>query len=79
MFQDLTRRDFIKGAAMSFLAVNTLGILPEKVFAAENCAGRLRNLSKHLIRPSTRKNSALNLFKFTTAKAYRQFLKTKTV
>ena len=37
MFQDLTRRDFIKGAAMSFLAVNTVGIMPEKVFAADNC------------------------------------------
>ena len=42
MFHDLTRRDFIKGAAISFLAVNTLGILPEKVFAADNCAVKTR-------------------------------------
>ena len=42
MFHDLTRRDFIKGAAMSFLAINTLGILPEKVFAADNCAVKTR-------------------------------------
>ncbi|MBR5914757.1 MAG: carboxylesterase family protein [Selenomonadaceae bacterium] len=37
MFNDLTRREFIKGAAMSFLAVNMLGILPENAFAADNC------------------------------------------
>ena len=38
MFNDLTRREFIKGAAMSFLAINTLGILPNNAFASDNCA-----------------------------------------
>ena len=42
MIKDLTRRDFIKGAVMSFLAINTLGILPEKIFAADNCAVKTR-------------------------------------
>ena len=37
MYEGLTRREFIKTAAISFFAVNTLGILPEKVFAADNC------------------------------------------
>ena len=36
MFSSLTRREFIKTAALGFLAANTLGFL-EKVFAAENC------------------------------------------
>lgn len=42
MFQDLTRREFIKTAALGFLAVNTLGILPEKVFAADNLSVKTR-------------------------------------
>ena len=39
---DLTRRDFIKTAAIGFLAANTLGFLPEKVFAADNCTVKTR-------------------------------------
>ena len=39
---DLTRRNFIKTAALGFLAVNTLGFLPENAFAAENCAVKTR-------------------------------------
>lgn len=43
MFQDLTRREFIKTAAMSFLATNTVGLLPDnKVFAADNCTVKTR-------------------------------------
>lgn len=42
MFQDLTRRDFIKGAAMGFLAVNTIGILPENAFSADSCTVKTR-------------------------------------
>ena len=38
----LNRRDFIKGAAAGFLAVNTLGIFPEKVFAADNLSVKTR-------------------------------------
>lgn len=34
---NFTRRDFIKSAAVGFLAVNTTGLLPgEKVFAASS-------------------------------------------
>ena len=39
---DLTRRAFIKTAAIGFLAANTLGFLPEKVFAADNCTVKTR-------------------------------------
>ena len=39
---DLTRRDFIKTAAVGFLAINTLGCLPENAFATENCAVKTR-------------------------------------
>ena len=42
MFNNLTRREFIKGATMSFLAVNTLGILPENALAADNCTVKTR-------------------------------------
>ena len=42
MFPNLTRRDFIKTAALGFLAANTLGFLPEKVFAADNCTVKTR-------------------------------------
>ena len=43
MFDDLTRRDFIKAAAMSFVAVNATGLLPdEKVFAASDCIVKTR-------------------------------------
>ncbi len=42
MIKDLTRRDFIKNSALGFLAVNTVGILPEKVFAADNCTVKTR-------------------------------------
>ena len=38
----LNRRDFIKGAAAGILAVNTIGLFPEKVFAADNCAVKTR-------------------------------------
>ena len=39
---DLTRRDFIKTAALGFLAANTLGFLPDRVFAADNCTVKTR-------------------------------------
>ena len=43
MIKDLTRRDFIKTAALSFLAVNTIGFLPDnKVFAASDCTVKTR-------------------------------------
>lgn len=43
MSQDLTRRDFIKTAALGFVAVNTAGLLPdEKVFAASDLTVRTR-------------------------------------
>ena len=43
MFQNLTRREFIKTAALSFLAVNTVGLLPDsKVFAASDCVVKTR-------------------------------------
>ncbi len=43
MFDDLTRRDFIKAAAMSFVAVNATGLFPdEKVFAASDCIVKTR-------------------------------------
>ncbi len=42
MFKDLTRRGFIKGAAISFLAVNTLDFLPNNAFAADNCTVKTR-------------------------------------
>ena len=38
----LTRRDFIKTAALGFLAANTIGFLPYRVFAAENCTVKTR-------------------------------------
>ena len=39
----LTRRDFIKTAALGFLAANTIGFLPDnKVFAADNCTVKTR-------------------------------------
>ncbi len=42
MIKDLTRRDFIKGAAVGLVSVNALGILPDKVFAADNCTVKTR-------------------------------------
>ena len=43
MIKDLTRRDFIKSAAVGLVAVNTIGLLPdEKVFAADNCKVKTR-------------------------------------
>ena len=43
MFPNLTRRDFIKTAALGFLAANTIGFLPDnKVFAADNCIAKTR-------------------------------------
>ncbi len=39
---NLTRRDFIKTAALGFLAANTLGFIPESVFAADNCSVQTR-------------------------------------
>ncbi|MBR0061639.1 MAG: carboxylesterase family protein, partial [Selenomonadaceae bacterium] len=42
MIKDLTRRDFIKSAAVGLVSVNTIGILPEKVFAADNCTVKTR-------------------------------------
>ena len=40
---NLTRRDFIKSAALGFLAINTIGFLPDnKVFAASDCAVKTR-------------------------------------
>ena len=42
MFPKLTRREFIKTAALGFLAANTIGFLPEKVFAADNCTVKTR-------------------------------------
>lgn len=42
MLKDLSRRDFIKSAAISFVALNSLGILPEKVFAADNLSVKTR-------------------------------------
>ncbi len=42
MFPNLTRREFIKTAALGFLAANTIGFLPEKVFAAESCTVKTR-------------------------------------
>ncbi|MBD3879107.1 MAG: hypothetical protein SR1Q5_05415 [Quinella sp. 1Q5] len=40
---NLTRRDFIKTAALDFLAANTIGFLPDnKVFAASNCTAKTR-------------------------------------
>ena len=38
----MNRREFIKTAALGFLAANTLGFFPEKVFAAENCTVKTR-------------------------------------
>ena len=42
MFPNLTRREFIKTTALGFLAANTIGFLPEKVFAADNCTVKTR-------------------------------------
>ena len=43
MTKDLTRRDFIKGAAVGLVSVNTIGLLQsEKVFAADNCTVKTR-------------------------------------
>ena len=46
MFKDLTRRDFIKTAAVGFFAINAfdvMGLFPEeKVFAADNCTVKTR-------------------------------------
>ena len=42
MFNDLTRRDFIKNSAIGLLAVNTIGILPENAFAADSCTVKTR-------------------------------------
>ena len=42
MFKDLTRRDFIKGAAAGLVAVNAIDLLPENAFAADNCAVKTR-------------------------------------
>ena len=42
MFPNLTRRDFIKTAALGFLAANTIGFLPDKVFAARDCTVKTR-------------------------------------
>ena len=40
---NLTRRDFIKTAALGFLAANTIGFLPDsKVFAASDCTVKTR-------------------------------------
>ena len=40
---NLTRRNFIKTAAVGFLAINTLGLLPDKkVFAASDCTVKTR-------------------------------------
>ena len=40
---NLTRRDFIKVAALGFLAANTIGFLPDnKVFAAGDCTAKTR-------------------------------------
>ena len=40
---NLTRRDFIKTAAVGFLAVNASGLLPEeKAFAASDCIVKTR-------------------------------------
>ena len=38
----LNRRDFIKSAALGFLAVNTIGLFPKKVFAADNLSVKTR-------------------------------------
>ena len=46
MFNDLTRRNFIKTAAVGFFAVNAfdvMGLFPEeRVFSADNCAVKTR-------------------------------------
>ncbi len=43
MFPKVTRREFIKTAAMSALAFSAFGVLPdEKVFAASDCAVKTR-------------------------------------
>lgn len=43
MFRKMTRRKFLKTAALGFLAVNTIGLLPdEKVFAASDCTVKTR-------------------------------------
>ncbi|MBQ9364635.1 MAG: carboxylesterase family protein, partial [Schwartzia sp.] len=43
MFRKVTRREFIKTAAMSALAFSAIGVLPvEKVFAAGDCAVKTR-------------------------------------
>ena len=43
MVQNLTRREFIKTAALGFLVANTIGFLPDnKVFAADNCTVKTR-------------------------------------
>ena len=38
----INRRDFIKNSALGFLAVNTLGLFPEKVFAADKLSVKTR-------------------------------------
>jgi para-nitrobenzyl esterase len=40
--ENLTRREFIKTAAMGFVAVNTIGLFPKKIFAADNCTVKTR-------------------------------------
>ncbi|MBO6209424.1 MAG: carboxylesterase/lipase family protein, partial [Schwartzia sp.] len=43
MFRKMTRRKFLKTAALGFLAVNTIGLLPDgKVFAASDCTVKTR-------------------------------------
>jgi len=43
MFKKMTRREFLKTAAIGFMAVNTMGLLPdEKVFAASDCTVKTR-------------------------------------
>ena len=39
---NLNRREFIKGAAAGVLAVNTVGLFPEKIFAADNLSVKTR-------------------------------------
>ena len=43
MFKDLTRREFIKSAAVGLVSVNAIGLLSsEKIFAADNCTVKTR-------------------------------------
>lgn len=38
----MNRRNFIKSAALGFFAINTIGLFPEKVFAADNLSVKTR-------------------------------------